>query len=167
MPNQIYPTAKEKAIPKLRLAPETPRLRLAGSAPTEETSPGKYLIKCDTGWTTSRARSVTAILQFTIPDGKHAGTALRMWLQVSDGGGVVTARYAQHCSIALGRSATDDDPLDEPARIFGGRFFTGFVGYRKSERPGGGGRTSDDLALRKKDDKDYLKVHELLERVDI
>jgi hypothetical protein len=38
------------------------------------------------------------------------------------------------------------------------------VGYRKSQFANGKGKRSHDLTLARKDDKDYLRVHEILER---
>jgi hypothetical protein len=127
--------------------------------------PGTYLARCESAWLQPKGRSILAVLQYRLVDGKHGGVALRQWLTVSDGGGVIspTSRYAQHCAIALGRPLCNDDPIDDPAAIFAGQNFLVFAGFRKTDRPRGG-MASDDNSQRRKDGTDILRVHDILSR---
>ena len=122
--------------------------------------PGEYKISCEAakdapwkdGWQTE--------LKHRVIDGPHTGTALRQWITF-DATGVLSprSRYIQQCEIALGRPVDADDNLDDPASIFTGKIFRADVGFRKTEKPGGG-RSADPL--KRKDAKDGLRVHELL-----
>jgi hypothetical protein len=108
-----------------------------------------------------------AVFQFRVVDGKHEGVALRQWVIAANGGGVIspTSRYARYCAVALGRALESDDPVNDPSQIFSGRFFLVQVGFRKTEHPKGG-RSSDERAQLRKDDADYLRVHDILSRED-
>jgi hypothetical protein len=161
-----YPNALGKS--NLKIVPadggaQVKELRLGGLAPSEDMAPGKYLVMCETAWTEQIGKGVRVVLQFRCVDGKYDGVALRQWLSASNGGNIVspTGRYARHCAIALGRPLTQDDPVNDPAAIFAGQKFLVFVGYRKTERQRGG-MASEDNALRRKDEGDYLRVHEII-----
>jgi hypothetical protein len=86
----------------------------------------------------------------------------------SDAGGLVSpmGRYAKACAIALGRPLDCSDDLNNPAAIFSGLLFSVLVGFRKTERPRGG-TPSDSNSQRKKDDGDFLRVHEILSREEL
>jgi hypothetical protein len=139
-------------------------LHLGGLAPSDAMEPGDYVVGCQNAWTEPRGRNTRIVWQHRIIDGEHTGVALRQWLTVADASGEVApdSPYLRYCEIALGRPINVTDNLNDPAVIFKGKYFRVFVGYRKSERAGGGGKNSDDYALRRKDDRDYLKVHEIL-----
>jgi hypothetical protein len=153
----------------LKLVPaKSEKLRLGGLAPSEEMKPGKYLVVCEAAWIEPLGKQHRAVLQFRVTDGKHDGVALRLWVTASDGGGIVspTSRYARYCTIALGRPLDTDDSVGDPAQIFAGRFFQVLVGYRKTERQRGG-MASDENSQRRKDDRDFLRVHEILSMEDL
>ena len=158
------PTATNLKLVKAKLA----ELRLGGLAPTDDMQPGKYRVACEGAWIERIGSSARAVLQFRIIDGLHTGTELRQWIPAADAGGVVSplGRYAKQCSIALGRGLDVDDPIADPAKIFAGRIFSVTVGFRKTERPRGG-IASEQNAQRRKDEADYLRVHELLEREEL
>ena len=101
-------------------------------------------------------------------DGKYDQVGLRLWVTASDGGGFVspTGRYARYCQLALNRPLDGGDDLSDPAQIFAGQNFLASVGYRKTERQRGG-MASDANINRRKDEADFLRVHELLQRVDV
>lgn len=156
--------------PNLRVVKSAPAVRLGGTLPTESMEPGNYLVSCENAWLEQRGKSHRAALQFRVVDGKHGGVALRMWIDnAADNGGFIspTGKYARACQIALGRPLHDGDPVAEPGEFFSGRRFIVFVGYRKSELPGGRGKFSDQCAMTKKQDGDYLRVHEILSREDL
>jgi hypothetical protein len=138
--------------------------------PAEDMAPGKYLVACEGAWLEPTGKNHRAVFQFRIVDGKHHGTALRLWIDsAADAGGIISpyGKYARVCRIALDRDLAESDPVAEPAAFFSGRRFVVFVGYRKSESPRGRGRQSDDLAMIKKDASDYLRVHDILSREDL
>jgi hypothetical protein len=130
--------------------------------------PGEYTVACESAWVEPIGKGARVVLQFRVTDGPHTGTALRQWLPASDAGGVVSpmGRYAKHCAIALGRPLSVDDDLNDPAAIFSGLIFSVLIGFRKTERQRGGS-FSDKNALSRKDDADYLRVHEIRERVEL
>jgi len=70
------------------------------------------------------------------------------------------------CAVALGRPLDTSDDINNPASIFSGRIFKAFVGYRKTEKPRGG-KENPKYALRRKDPKDGLRVHDLLAREEL
>jgi len=168
-----YQSPQNVSSPKLKLVKSKADVRLGGTLPTADMVPDKYLVECDTAWLEQVSKNTQehrAVIQFRVIDGKFNGVALRMWIdKAADAGGIIspTGKYARHCEIALGRPLEEDDPVDEPRQIFAGHRFSVFVGYRKSEQPKGKGRQSDDLALLRKDDKDQLRVHEILSREDL
>jgi hypothetical protein len=143
-------------------------LRLGGLVPSAEMNPGEYVASCETAWVESIGKGTRVVLQFRVIDGPHTGTALRQWLPASDAGGVVSplGRYAKHCAIVLGRPLDVDDDLNNPAAIFSGAIFSVYAGFRKTERQRGGA-FSDKNALVKKDDADYLRVHEIRGQVEL
>jgi len=138
-----------------------PRLRLGGFVPPDDMPAGEYNLMCDgaskqqwkTGWRID--------LKYRVTDGEYTGVALNQWITI-DASGVILprSRYARHCELALGRPLEAEDDLNNPASIFCGRFFRAFVGFRYTDRPRGG-TSHPDNPLRKKDDSDGLRVHEL------
>jgi len=168
-----YQSPKDASTSKLKLVKPKADVRLGGTLPTQDMQPGKYLVLCESAWLEPVSKTTQehrAVFQFKVIDGKYDGTALRMWIdKAADAGGIISpvGKYARHCEIALGRALEEGDPVDEPRQIFAGRRFQVSVGYRKSEQPGGKGRQSDDLALLRKDDRDRLRVHEVLCLEDI
>jgi hypothetical protein len=162
-----YPTDRKKA--NLRLVPtEKPAdLRLGGLAPSPDMKPGEYTALCENAWR-EVGKKIRIVWQFRNLEGEHAGTSLRKWLIPADAGGSVSpfSYYAKLCELSLSRPLRADDDLNNPGAIFGGRIFRVTVGYRKTLKPKGG-PYSDKNALIRKDDKDSLRVHEILERVEL
>jgi hypothetical protein len=99
--------------------------------------------------------------------GPYLGTALRQFIPV-DASGVVSprSRYAQQCTVALGRPLEAEDNLDNPASIFVGKIFRASVGFRKTDKPRGG-KCTEGNETRRKDATDGLRVHELLTRDEL
>jgi hypothetical protein len=136
-------------------------LRAGGLAPDESMAPGVYTANCEGGTLTMKGKTTIAVLEFRIIDGPHTGTALRQWITVPDIDGVVplSSRYARACAIALGRGIECGDNLD-PGQIFRAKTFSVSVGFRKTA--GVGGTASDDNASRRKDRRDFLRVHDII-----
>jgi hypothetical protein len=83
------------------------------------------------------------------------------WLTISDKSGAVPQVFVEACQTALGRPLEPDDDLNAVNTIFAGKVFVVFIGYRKTPSAHGG-KFSDELALRRKDERDGLRVHEIL-----
>jgi hypothetical protein len=140
------------------------KIRLAGRAPSDEMAPGTYLVTCESAWIESIGKGSRAVFQFRVVDGKYGDVALRLW----DGGGYVSpgSRYARYCALALARPLDRNDDLSDPAQIFSGQNFLALVGYRKTDRQRGG-QASEENTRRRKDDADFLRVHDLLSRAGV
>src|SRR5262245_63095074 len=151
-------------FPPLKVVP-TKKFRAGGLAPDDAMTPAQYVCCCESATTITRGQNTTAVLQFRVLDGPHSGTALRQWLAISDVGGVVSldSRYARHCAIALGVEIEPGDEL-EPSQIFPQKVFLVDVGYRLTQKVGGA--ADEENAKRRKDAKDFLRVHKILERRD-
>jgi hypothetical protein len=136
-------------------------LRAGGLEPSESMKPGQYVAMCEGGTITTKGKTTIAVLEFRILDGPHGGTALRQWITIPAIDGVVpiASRYGRQCAIALGREIECGDDLD-PAAIFRGKFFRVDVGFRMTEKIGG--TATQDNASRRKDAKDFLRVHGVL-----
>ena len=150
------------------LSPEKPAdLRLGGLAPSPDMKPGEYVAICENAWR-EVGKKIRIVWQFRIFEGEHIGTSLRKWVMPADAGGSVSpfGHYAKICELALGRQLRADDDLNNPGAIFSGRIFRVTVGYRKTLNPKGG-PYSDKNALVQKDERDHLRVHELLEVVEL
>ena len=159
------------ALCNLKLvASEKPSIevKLGGELRAPEMAPGVYTANCQSAWTDKLNNGIRATFQFCVIAPDHEGTALRMWVQVSDAGGIISpvGRYAKYCAIALGRPLTKRDDFGNPGSIFSTLNFSVLVGYSKTEQSKGGA-FSDKNMLVKKYPGDYLRVHDILERVTL
>jgi hypothetical protein len=138
------------------------RLRAGGLEPSESMVPGQYVAACEGATITTKGKTTIAVLEFRIIDEPYSGTALRQWVAIPDVDGVVPigSRYGRQCKLALGREIEPGDDLD-PGSIFRGRFFLIDVGFRMTVKSGG--TATHENALRRKDQKDFLRVHKLVE----
>jgi hypothetical protein len=158
----MSPTAKSiRLVSGGANAAKPKQLRAGGLAPTEEMAPGQYVVACEGATITTKGRTTLVILEFRVIDGPNGGTALRQWITIPEIEGVVplASRYGRQCAIALGREIESGDNLD-PSKIFRGKFFLVDVGFRMTEKIGG--TFSPENKLRRKDAKDYLRVHSVL-----
>jgi hypothetical protein len=162
-----YPTSTKKANLRL-LSPEKPAdLKLGGLAPSSDMKPGEYVAVCENAWR-EVGKKIRIVWQFRVIEGEHTGTSLRKWLFPADAGGSVSpfGYYVKICELSLGRPLRADDDLNNPGAIFSGRIFRVTVGYRKTLKPKGG-LYSDKNTQFPKDERDRLRVHELVERVEL
>jgi hypothetical protein len=162
-----YPTNTKKVNLRL-LSPGKPAdLKLGGLAPSPDMKPGEYVAVCENAWR-EIGKKIRIVWQFKVIEGEHTGTSLRKWLIPADAGGSVSpfGYYAKVCELSLARPLRADDDLNNPGAIFNGRIFRVTVGYRKTIKPKGG-PYSDKNTLTQKDERDRLRVHELLELVEL
>jgi len=145
----------------LKVVPKKP-LRAGGLQPTADMQPGEYVCCCESVRDEKKGNTRQAIMLFRVLDGQHSGTGLRMWLTIPEIDGLVSqgTRYARQCALALGCELEPGDPL-EPEAIFPGKTFLCFVGYRKTLKMGG--PATEQNAQHRKDARDFLRIHELLE----
>jgi hypothetical protein len=136
--------------------------------PSDDMQPGEYRVSCESASKKSFGHGGVRIeLNYRVIDGEHTGTALRQWFTVNASGLVSPrSRFALQCAVALGRPLDTSDDVDNPASIFSGRIFRAFVGFRKTEKVRGG-QDNPENALRRKDKRDGLRVHELLAREEL
>jgi hypothetical protein len=136
-------------------------LRAGGLEPSEEMEPGRYLVNCEAATITKKGKATIAVLEFRIINEPHSGTALRQWVTIPDidGSVPIASRYARQCAIALGREIEPGDDLD-PSSIFRGKIFLTDVGFRMTEKIGG--TPTPENTRRRKDAKDFLRVHSIL-----
>lgn len=142
------------------------QLRAGGLEPDDSMTPGQYIANCEGAKIDTKGRNTIAVLEFRVIDGPHGGTSLRQWITIPDVDGSVPVgcRYARQCVLALGREIEPGDDLN-PAAIFKGKTFSIKVGYRMTLKTGG--NPSPDNAARRKDAKDFLRVHELVAVEDL
>lgn len=137
------------------------QLRAGGLEPSDSMTPGEYIANCEGATITTKGRSTIALLEFRVINGPHSGTALRQWIGIPDVDGIihVGSRYGRQCALALGREIEPGDDL-HPAVVFKSKTFRVSVGYRMTERTGG--TPTHENALRRKDAKDFLRVHRII-----
>jgi len=155
---------KSKTAPlKLAQGKVRPILRLGGIEACK-VEPGRYRMACQGAGADEKGKPM---LLFRMIDPPHAGTALRKWLNISHVIGEIRpgSSYAKLCELAVGRELEPDESL-EPNDIFRGKIFLAFVGWRKTDKHRGG-QFRDDNALHRKDDRDFLRVHELIEVIEL
>jgi hypothetical protein len=156
------PKVFRKSNPPIRLVTEKPPApHLSGLQPAGDMQPGEYTLSCVNAVYNRFKKQV--VLDYAVIDGEHAGTALRQWINGVSENMSPYSHYAGQCALALGRDLAADENLD-PALVFKGKLFRCKVGFRLSERPGGG-RSDERFSLYKKDEKDRLKVLSILARV--
>jgi hypothetical protein len=172
MSKEDYTSEQGKSRPKLKLArlptKPIPRLRLGGMEPADDMQPGEYKVLCESAFKKVFGHGGFCIeVNYRVIDGPHAGTALRQWFTVNAGGVISPrSRYASQCTVALGRPLDTSDDLDNPASIFSGQIFKARIGFRLTDKPKGG-KSRPENAERRKDERDGLRVHELLAREEL
>jgi hypothetical protein len=124
-------------------------------------APGEYVAHCEGAKITAKGRNTIAVLQYRVAEGFHSGTVLSQWITIPDVDGIVPlgSRYARQCAVALGREIEPGDDLN-PEMIFRSKTFRVYVGYRMTEK--NGGTAAHENAQRRKDAKDFLRIHNLI-----
>ena len=151
-------------------------LRAGGAKAPEDMPGGEYMVRCDRGEIKVRGKSVQVVLSFTV-EGRvkgsevkrdFAGVALKQWYtiaQVTDDRDDALdvsphSKYATACGLALNRQITPKDNFDP--KLFENKVFRVDVGFRSNS----GGTFSYKNLGSKKDPRDFLRVHSILEKVE-
>jgi hypothetical protein len=138
-----------------------PAVVAGGNLPDESMAPGEYVATCQAAKFVEKGLKLNAVLVFEVAEGPHSGTALRQWIPVNEVKGVVGAntKYYGHCRLALRRPIKRGDNLD-PDVIFTDKRCLVEVGYSLK----GLDRCCNPAnALTKKSERDFLRVHRILE----
>jgi hypothetical protein len=126
--------------------------------------PGERIAECVGAHVQRRGNKTQLVLTLDTEDGQVG----RMWIDVPNPL-TSTCRFMRLVTLALGRPPAAGEPIHpESDSLFRGRRFRVIVGWRKSQLDGRGKHRFDEaLALEgPKDSADFLRVHDLLERLD-
>jgi hypothetical protein len=142
------------------VAGSKPLMMAGGKKPDPSMQPGKFVATVQTAKFIERGKKTNAVLIYEVAEGPEAGTQLRQWIEINEVNGVINpySKYYEHCEMALGRPIKRQESLD-PEQIFPGKLYVIEVGYSKRFDRNQG----DHLALTKKYDRDFLRVHQILE----
>jgi hypothetical protein len=151
---------------KLRAVPARRGSEFSFVAPKPALSgkPGERTAECVDARVQRRGNKTQLVLTLDTEDGQVG----HMWIDIPQPL-TSTCRYVRLATLALGRTPLAGEPIHpESAGLFRGKRFRVMVGWRKSERDARGKHRFDEaLALEgPKDSRDFLRVHDLLERVD-
>lgn len=128
-------------------------------APDLAGEPGERLMDC-IGFSFKRGKRKIAVVTFAEVTTGHIA---RKWYELPEPM-VQSCKFWRDIVLAFGGHPEPSTPLDLQA-VFVGRRFRVQVGYRKTPGAGrSGGKARDELANQKKAG-DFLRVHDLLERL--
>ncbi len=152
-----------RLVPRKQAAGHDP-VAFVAPKPALSGEPGERSATCVDAVQQQRGRARQLVLTFDTDDGQFG----RMWIDIP---AVLTpmCRFIRLVAVALGGPPAAGTPIHpESDGLFKGRRFRVFVGWRKSRRePGGRQKFDDSLAAEgPKDPSDFLRIHDLLERLD-
>jgi hypothetical protein len=161
--NQRSPqhTSRLQAVPAApHVEPETvTETTIFVPAPDLTGEPGERLMDC-LGFSFKRGKRRIAVATFAEVDTGHIA---RKWYELPEPM-VQSCKFWRDVVLAFGGNPEPNTALDLHA-VFVGRRFRVRVGYRKTPGAGrSGGKARDELANQKKTG-DFLRVHDLLERL--
>jgi hypothetical protein len=116
--------------------------------------PGERIADCIDAEVKQRGNKTQCVLTFETLDGQVG----RMWVQVQSPL-TSTCRYLRLVRLALGSDPTSGVPI-HPKSVFDGKRFRVAVGWRTDNDD------PESVKTGPKDRKDFLRVHDLLERLD-
>jgi hypothetical protein len=155
-----YPSPKAKANLKL-VAPKKSEFVAPGPKPTDAMAPATYVIRSAGASIRSKGNKKYVVPLYEVAEGQYRRTSLKQWLEIRIIGRVIddTCPYFKVCKFILGGEIADDANLD-PAVMFNEKLFVAEVGYSYRDADG---NFDPQNYLRKKYEKDFLRVHKLLE----
>jgi hypothetical protein len=134
------------------------KISLAGRRAPEDMPAGNYIARCIHFEEKRRGRNHFVILTFIVLQPvRYADVALLRWLPIAENLSPLSV-YARSWEVAAGKQATDDLPPE----IFLGKVFRIRVGFRSNDQ----GKFDAELTSQRKDEKDFLRVHEILALAD-
>jgi len=153
---------RPRLVPRPKSA--APGLSFVAPRPALTGEPGERIAECVDARVQRRGNKTQVVLTLDTDDGQVG----RMWIDVPEPL-TSTCRYMRLVTLALGRPPAAGEPIHpESQGLFHGRRFRVLVGWRKSQRDARGKHRFDEaLALEgPKDPGHFLRVHDLLARVD-
>jgi len=142
----------------------TPALSFVAPKPALSGEPGERAAECVEACVQRRGNKTQLVLTLDTDDGQVG----RMWVDIPSPL-TSTCRFMRLLTLARGAPPTAGEPIHpESDGVFRGKRFRVVVGWRKSQRePNGRQKFDDSLAeVGPKDRQDFLRVHDLLERLD-
>jgi hypothetical protein len=149
--------------PRLVTRPKSAASEVSFVAPKPALSgePGERLAECVGAQVNRRGNKTQLMLTFDIE-----GQGAPMWVDIPSPL-TPACRFMRFVTLALGRPPAAGEPIHpESDGLFRGKRFRVLVGWRKSQDARGKGKFDESLAARRKDSHDFLRVHDLLERLD-
>lgn len=132
---------------------------IAAPSPDLTGDPGERTMDCVAFAFRRGKRRVTVLTFAEVGTGQIA----RKWYELPEPL-VQSCKFWRDVLLALGAPVRSDERVDLRAAFVGKRFRVR-VGYRKTPGAKGGGKARDELARQRKDGGDFLRVHDLLERL--
>lgn len=133
-------------------------IRAAGRAAPVDMPAGRYIGECIN--TDVKRRGAVVALQFKITDEPYRRVILRHWIPVQPNMSP-SSKYCNAWTMAARQEV--DDAQDLSPEVFLGKTFLLDCGYRKS---GEDGKFNDANIATHKGDGDFIRVHQIIERVD-
>lgn len=128
-------------------------------------APGERSARCVRAELVRRGGKRQAVLTFEVRNPESGSVEIgTLWVEIPDPL-APHHRYVRLVRLALGSEAQPGESATPQA--FTERRFHVRVGYRRTEKPKGRGRADDALSERKKDDRDFLRVLDILARIDL
>ncbi len=139
--------------------PNQPLIRIAGRKAPDDMPAGKHLARCIRAEVKRRGSQTRAVLTFRVEDGKFDGVLLTAWLAIFEN---VAAhhKFARAYQIAVARELQVDEEVS--LNEFVDKLYIVDVGYRTTD----GKKFTPQNCREKKDDKDFLRVHDILSLAD-
>lgn len=147
-----------------RPKPATSALSFIAPKPALSGEPGGRIAECVDARLQRRGNKTQLVLTFDTDDGQVG----RMWIDIPTPL-TSTCRFMRLVTLALGAPPAAGKPIHpESDGLFRGKRFSLVVGWRKSQRDAGGKQKFDDslATVGPKDPSDFLRIHEILERLD-
>lgn len=139
----------------------TARIYQFGGRPApEDMVPAKYPVVCTDARIRKKGNKTNIVLMHEVSAGKMSGVELLQWLALPDNGKKISHRTDiwKHFALVLGRPPS---PNEFNEQVFVGKTFLAYVGFTQKDPETG--RSDMIHTERKKGDRDFLRVHTLLE----
>ena len=157
-------TSKIRAINLLRTNAQrepTDKLYQFGGRPAPANmKPGEYPLDCTASRIGRKGNKTNIVLMHEVAAGNMSGVELLQWLPLPEKGKKITHRMDvwKHFALVLGRPPLSNEFNED---LFVGRSFLAYVGF--SQKDPNTGRSDMTYSQHKKGERDFLRVHTLLE----
>ena len=134
--------------------------QFGGRPASDDMTPGKYPVLCTSASIRKKGNKTNIVLMYEVSAGKMSGVELLQWLALPEPGKKITHRMDvwKQFALVLGRAPL---PNEFNEQLFVGKTFLASVGFTQKDPETG--RNDPEHAHHKKSDRDFLRVHTLLE----